>query len=355
MPTPDPKYAIELVSDLRETYSAAEIRMMQKVARRLQRGITTPGWAEQKLAEISALNRELGISIEALNKYTAAELERLIRASHARGSESALRLLKTAKVGPISGVFTRVSPLAIDALYAQAFGQITSANLLILRTALDVYRSVVAQATPLGILGIDTRREVSSRMLNTWANSGITSFTDSLGRRWEMTSYAEMAARTSITRSYIEGRLGKFAQYTDLVRIDDSPEECPLCRKWEGKVVSQSGRDINYPSLSSAVSGGLFHPNCTHSVAPYFKDTGETLGARTPATSNPEGYEERQQQRYLEQNVRMWKRREAVAVEGSQDERYAQAKVSEWQAKTRTFVKETDRQRLYYRESIAAT
>lgn len=68
-------------------------------------------------------------------------------------------------------------------------------------------------------------------------------------------------------------------------------------------------------------------------------------------TANPDGYAERQQQRYIERQIRKWKRREAAALD---DVAKAQAKgkVREWQHRMRNFIDETDRKRLYYREQV---
>lgn len=68
-------------------------------------------------------------------------------------------------------------------------------------------------------------------------------------------------------------------------------------------------------------------------------------------TENPAGYEDRQQQRYIERQIRKWKRREAAGLD---DEARAQAraKVREWQGRMRQFVAEKDRKRLYYREQV---
>lgn len=356
MVAPDPVHVISAVEHLRETYQEAELRLLRIVARRLQRGITTPGWAERKLAEMSLLNRDLARIISGLNSFTVEELGRLVEAASERGRASATEVLRVGRVGPLEGAFTRISPTAIQALYAQTVGQISSSNLRILRATLDAYRAIVSQASMFGVTGVETRREVSQRMLDQWAKNGLTGFTDTLGRRWEMSAYAEMSSRSAITRSFIQGRLDRFQDYTDLVRIDDTPEECSLCRPLEGKIFSQSGRDLNWPALSSAISQGLFHPNCTHSVAPYFEDTGKTLydGPRQ-VSSDPQAYEDREYQRYLERNTRAWKRREAIAEPGSPQERAARAKVREWQARTRQFTNETGRRRLYDRESITAT
>ncbi|MFJ9647656.1 phage minor capsid protein [Streptomyces sp. NPDC101206] len=70
-----------------------------------------------------------------------------------------------------------------------------------------------------------------------WADEEITSFRDRAGRRWQLTSYAEMAVRTATGHAATEARMRTLAEHgVDLVIVSDSPLECPLCRPWEGKV-----------------------------------------------------------------------------------------------------------------------
>ena len=97
-------------------------------------------------------------------------------------------------------------------------------------------------------------------------------------------------------------------QGLSLVVISDSPEECPFCAPWEGRIVDTQGASDQYPSLAEAEAEGLFHPNCTHSIGAYIP------GVTQPkSTRNAAAYQARQEQRRLERGVRKWKRRQAGA------------------------------------------
>jgi len=134
----------------------------------------------------------------------------------------------------------------------------------------------------------------------------------------------------------------------DLVYVSNHAEECPLCRPWEGRVLSISGGSSKYPSVSDARANGLFHANCRHSLNAYISGLSEI----PKDTRDASGYKLRQEQRYNERNVRKWKRRKAAAM--SEDvEQKAQSKVSEWQQRQRDLIDENkDLKRLYYREQI---
>jgi L-ascorbate metabolism protein UlaG (beta-lactamase superfamily) len=62
-------------------------------------------------------------------------------------------------------------------------------------------------------------------------------------------------------------------------------------------------------------------------------------------------YELRQQQRYMERQIRHWKRREAAAIT-PEDKAKATAKVRQWQGSMRQFIDDTGRLRQRQRESI---
>ena len=70
---------------------------------------------------------------------------------------------------------------------------------------------------------------------------------------------------------------------------------------------------------------------------------------------NDKKYQERQQQRYIERNIRNSKR-EALLLEKSgapkADVNAAKAKTKEWQSRARDFVKKTNGTRYYERERI---
>ncbi len=213
--------------------------------------------------------------------------------------------------------------------------------------------------------GKTTRVQAAQHVLDRLGDSGIVGFRDRAGRDWSLTSYVEMAVRTEAGRVAIDGHAATLAAAgQDLVVVSDSPRECPLCRPFEGKVLSLSGAVglVLAPSavdsqdtvrvdvectLAQARARGFQHPNCTHSIKLYVP--GATR-LREPV-SDPEGYEAKQRQRAMERHVRAWKRREALALDDAAAAR-ARAKTREWQRALREHVDANDLKRLSRREQI---
>jgi hypothetical protein len=221
-------------------------------------------------------------------------------------------------------------------------------DLRILRTTQDKYRSVIAEASQQALTGAVTRREAAQIALNRFADQGITGFIDKSGRSWDMASYAETATRSATAQASVQGHIDKLVSNGyDLVIISDSPEECDLCRPWEGKVLSIRGETPGYPLLQDATTAGLFHANCTHRTHLYV----EGLTRPYTNTENPDGYKERQKQRYNERMIRQWKRRLAVSTD-PKDIAFANSKIAQWEAQQEDFVAQTGRRRDLVRESI---
>lgn len=342
-----PDMAEALAKELLATYAAAESDMLRVVARRVAAGIDEPGWAEAKLAETQRLRRELQRIVAQLGQLTPAQVEAAIAKAYGIGQAAGAADLEA--TGRISTAFGATGEgVAIRTLTLEAVGTLSEVGLRALRAAEDIYQAVVDEATRSVLVGTQTRRQAAQRALDAFAHRGITGFVDAAGRNWEMSTYTEMAVRTTSGRAAIAGHADKLADAgLDLVMVSDSPEECEMCRPWEGAVLSLRGRTPGYTTLSEAEGAGLFHPNCTHSVGLY--DPRFTLPLTR--TANPAGYAQRQQQRYLERQIRTWKRREATAIDPAASRR-AKAKVREWQSTLRSFVAENDRKRLRYRESV---
>jgi len=217
-----------------------------------------------------------------------------------------------------------------------------------IRQADDVYRQAVSRGVNTVLTGSGTRVEGAQRVLNEFANRGVSGFVDKSGRSWNLKTYAEMATRTTAARARIDGSLNRFQQNgEDLVVVSAHAESCPICDPWEGRILSISGRSEEYPSVSEAEADGLFHANCTHNATLWV----EGLTTKPEPVDSTDNYEERQQQRYNERQIRKWKRREVAAMTDDEAKK-AKNYIRKWQGKQRELLEGTDRYRKYERESI---
>ena len=136
---------------------------------------------------------------------------------------------------------------------------------------------------------------------------------------------------------------------------------------WQGKVYSRSGTHPKYPSLVEKTGygtvPGLGGWNCRHSFFPFIEGfsepayTDQELAELNAPKYDYNGqkiteYEAMQRQRYIERQIRRWKREKAAMAAAGQDTAESAAKVRHWQEVRRDFLAQTGLKRQYERERI---
>lgn len=190
-------------------------------------------------------------------------------------------------------------------------GLLDNASFQVLRKANDAYQQVMAQAATGLLAGTDTRIQASQKMLNGFAAKGITSFVDKSGRNWDLSSYAEMCARTVSSHAALQGHIDRQIEVgEDLVKVSSIGTTCPICARWQGVVLSISGNSPKYHSVEEAKASGLFHPNCKHTLVmhvPELDGEGKIEPAPVGSSKASERYGLIEKQRANERHIRYWK------------------------------------------------
>lgn len=343
----DPDLALRLAKATADLYGEATARLLELVARRLADGIDEPGWAERKLAQTARLRDDAIAEVVRLDVAAPAAVGDALVEAHAAGAAAAVDELADVDVAT---EFAGSNRRAVASLVDETVTAVTSTHGRILRSTLDAYRDVIGEAAGHVVTGTSSRRQAAQAALDRFAAKGITGFVDTAGRGWELESYAEMAVRTAAGRAHTAGSFDRYqAAGRDLVIVSDAPQECGICRPWEGKVLSISGADPRRPSVGAATAAGLLHANCRHSLGLYVPG----LTEHPTSTEDPAGDEARQQQRYLERGVRRWRRAEAVALDDGARRRAA-LKRKEWTGRLDDHVARHDLKRLRSRERLGA-
>jgi len=102
-----------------------------------------------------------------------------------------------------------------------------------------------------------------------YLNAGGKEFTalkDSAGRLWNPGRYASMYANTRGSEAYDEMTQNAFVSNGgDVVQISNHGTTTPICKQFEGKFYSLTGRTKGLPILQYRPP---FHPNCKHIALP---------------------------------------------------------------------------------------
>ena len=180
------------------------------------------------------------------------------------------------------------------------------------------------------------------------AEKGLTGFTDTAGRKWTMPTYMDMFVKTTMFNAANQALFDEMQDHNhDLMIMSQHAGACPICSDWQGQIISMSGRDSRYPSYDDLVNAGVFHPNCEHTISPYFPGFTQVEDA---IPYDPDKYQARQKQRYYERNMRKWRRVEAVADGNAK--KAARVKVNEYYTKLMDHIDANDLKRDPQRERI---
>lgn len=218
--------------------------------------------------------------------------------------------------------------------------------------------------------GSITLNEAIDLATRDFLDKGINCIVYADGRRVNIADYVRMALRTTSTRATLQGAAKRFAELGyDTVLISQYGGCSKTCEPYQGKVYiddvftiwngERSGDfgksnycDKWFMLLSVAIRGGLFHPNCRHTMGQYIEGLTK-IPQPIPAEKIREQRALEEKQRAMERNIRALKRK----VEGTQDEKKVKEykrKLREEQGKLREFIKEHDDvlRRDYSREKI---
>lgn len=234
----------------------------------------------------------------------------------------------------------------------------------------DVYRTTLNKVQLMMGTGSITLNEAIDLATRDFLDKGINCIVYADGRRVNIADYVRMALRTTSTRATLQGAAKRFAELGyDTVLISQYGGCSETCEPYQGKVYIDDVFTIwngerngdfgksNYCDkwfmlLSVAIRGGLFHPNCRHTMGQYIEGLTK-IPKPIPAEKIREQRALEEKQRAMERKIRALKRK----VEGTQDEKKVKEykrKLREEQGKLREFIKEHDDvlRRDYSREKI---
>ncbi|MBA9003744.1 phage minor capsid protein [Thermomonospora cellulosilytica] len=329
----DPDIVDELAAQVAAVYQEAETALVRLITRHLDAGLDSPA-AERRLGGIRALRRAATAVIAALEADSSDTIRRTLADAYRHGWTSALadlpeRWMPRSGIGQAARAALAQIPGFgfVEALASALIRDFGAVHGNILRNVMDAFRSVQAAAAARILTGVQTRRQASQSAWQALVDRGITSFVDKAGRRWRLSSYVEMAARTNAQRAATQAQVDRLSTLgVELVYVSDAVQECERCRPWEGKILrttdgplevvtEHATRDIPVTveaagTLDQARAAGLFHPNCRHSISAYLPGV-----TRVPrAHADPDGYKARQRQRALERRIRREKEREQATL-----------------------------------------
>lgn len=309
-------------------------------------GFDWPAWQALKLANLEKFRRQ---NQELMQRYkpvidreTRTMLQNQFREGHA-----------SLKNDVTDNSFFGVNTHRNEALIADMLGTEEKVESAALRMMDDVYRHTVHKAQLAMSAGAVTLPKAIDMATRDFLDKGINCIVYKNGTRHNIADYVQMALQTTAVRSYLQGEAQKRQEFgVDTVLVSQYGACSETCLPWQGRVYIDDvfvpftgerrgeegkSREGNwYPLLSTAVKGGLFHPNCRHTLSTWYEGI-----STKPKPMDKEKIRKNARleakQREMEREVRKWKR----LAEGTQDpekrKEYRQ-KVRESQKKLREFI-----------------
>lgn len=358
-----------LIDPVVELFRDFEDAVIFDIARRLGNlSFASAAWSVQRLSESGMLYNDI---LERLSKLTG-QSEVVLRDIFQKAGVRALKfddsLYIKAGLRPLP---LNLSPSMISVLKAglrKTQGLVRNLTMTMAQAGQETFvhaSDIAYQEVVTGAFSYDQAirqavKDMASRGLSTVQYGKQTDFAGVAVRRTVLTGVAQTTAELQLSRA---AELG-----CDLIQMSAHLGARPEHQLWQGRVFSISGTGSKYPPFIEGTGYGTITGyagvNCRHSAYPFFEgisqnayDQAQLDEYANKTVTLPDGrvvsqYEASQIQRGIERHIRDWKRQAGALGAAGLDNIDELAKVKEWQAKMRLFVKETGLIRQSAREQI---
>lgn len=243
---------------------------------------------------------------------------------------------------PPESDFFGVNEKKLGALQVTVKNDLKKAQHGVLRRMDDVYRQTIYKAEVHMTAGAKTLDQAIDMATKEFLERGIDCIIYSNGRRATIPAYVEMALRTASQRATFLGEGKKRDEWGIYTVVMSAHDNCSSwCMPFQGTVMiddvytsiskeqaAELSRDTGYVLLSYAMEQGAFHPNCRHTLATYFPGVTQ-LPPPVDEEKAKRNYEAEQRQRYIERQIRRYKRLAAGSLDDANRDKY-KVKVQEW-------------------------
>lgn len=367
-------------SEIAKIFEELELKLIASLKRNLSKhkawekdeGFNWSAWQAEKLRNMNKFRREnqeiLGEYTDVIDKETSLLMEEQFK----EGEELVNSQLE-ADVSLINEAFFGVNEQKMKTLIEDVTRLEKDVSSAAIRMTDDVYRQTVNKVQLEMATGSTTLPQAIDSAVRDFLDKGINCIVYKDGRRVNIADYVMMALRTTSTRATLQGEAKRRSELGyDTVVISQYGMCSETCLPWQGRVyiddvftiwsgeISGDKGKSNYCGkwftlLSVAIKGGLFHPNCRHSMDTWI-DGVSTLPKLLDINKVREKAKLEAKQRRLENKVRKAKRK-VLGFSDPHNIKQAKAEQREAQKELREFVSEHSNilNRDYSREKVYNT
>ena len=368
-----PKYLEQLPDAMIDLYSEVETELLADMARRISKcDYWSPAteWQRQKLSEMGNYHSYVLESLSSLTGKSTAELKQMMMDAGVEATDFDRSAYKDQGLDPPPLTASKTMQKTLTAGLKRTQGLFKNLTKTTASTATRQFEHALDKAYLLVSTGAVDYNTAIRRAVKDLARQGIGAITYPSGHMDNIEVAVRRAVLTGINQTALQLQMDLADEMEcDLVETTAHGGARPDHATWQGKVFSRSGKSKKYPDFVRSTgygSGtGLGGWNCRHSFYPYFEGS-----PRSYSNSELKDYEAKkyryngkkiteyeasQQQRYIERQIRRWKRENVMMSEAGLDAEESAAKIRQWQAVQRDFVRQTGLKRQPAREQIGTT
>lgn len=356
-----------------DIYNAIEEELLLNMARLLKRDMDLLLTAEND----DQYQHWRMIQLNKLGTLDKQQLETIARHSGMTAKEvrTMLQNAGSAAIGEYESIYTQAVKLGLlevappmaqsaaligilNAYVNQALSTLNLVNTTMLKHSQQMYLDVLNTTVGKMLAGTITQQQAVRKTIAEWSNKGIPGFVDKSGRKWSAEAYVNMVCRSTSNNVANEMQDEHMKDYgVDLVETSSHMGARPKCAPYQGRIFSMSGKSKKYPAWSTTSYGdpaGILGVNCRHIKYPYIEGMSTQRNKPQDFAENDRVYQESQQQRSLERQIKKAKKEVMLLQELGDKEgvRLAKQKVAQRQANMREFITATGRRRRPEREKI---
>lgn len=366
-----PEYLAGLPDRLVRLYFQAEQDILLDMARRIREYdfyIPAAQHQHQRLRAMGLAEDEIEAQLSALTGRSREELKRLMEQAVEKSLSADAAIYAAAGMGPVDPLAAAGVRAALRSGLAQTGGVFENLTRTTAHTATKQFENALDRAwLQIASGGFDYNAAIRNTIKDL-ARQGVASITYPSGHTDALEVAVRRAVVTGCNQTAAEAQIALMDELgTDLVETTAHRGARPSHAGWQGQIFSRSGRSGKYPDFVSSTGygtgPGLCGWNCSHSFGPYVEGAPR---AYSPAlleryesqtvTYNGKDltlYEAGRQQRYIERQIRRWKREYAAMGGAGLDAGEAAAKLSAWRAREKDFCQQTGLKRQGDRTQVA--
>lgn len=357
--------------DMVDLYAAIELLLMAEMARRLvgcDFGQSATKWLRIKAAALDGYHGFAAETLSAKSGEATSTLKRLMRdaADETIASDSAI--YQEHGLDPPGVTDSEVLRKTLSAGLKRTGGILKNMTGTTANTSTGQLEDALDRAYLMVSTGATDYNTAIRRAVKDLARQGVGAITYPSGHVDSLEVVVRRAVLTGVNQTALQLQMDLADEMgSDLVETTAHGGARPEHALWQGQVFSRSGKSPKYPDFARSTGygsgAGLGGWNCRHSFYPYFDGSPRAYSKADLKSYEAKNYryngkdmteyEASQQQRYIERQIRRWKREYTAMDAAGQDTYESAAKVKQWQDAQKDFVRQTGIKRQSAREQIA--